>query len=180
VLDAYGGLHLFGTARLLPVDTSVHWPGVDIARAIAVTPSGRGYAVLDGLGRIHPVGDAAPAPPSAAPAGDVARSLVISPSGRGYAVLDTNGTVLVSGDMPAVLERTGGALQPEVAMAMAPSGDGLALMDVNGDIAVDGAAPPVPKGEPTYLGAIGQWAAMALLPNGHYVAVRTDSSVTAW
>ena len=180
VLDGHGGLHLFGTARLLPVNPTIHWRGVDIARAIAITPSGRGYAVLDGLGGIHAVGDAAPAPPGAPAKGDVARSLVISPSGRGYAVMDADGTVLVSGDMPAVLERPAGNVAPDVSMTMAPSGDGLALMDSNGDVLTDGAVPPAPRGEPTYLGAMGQWAGVALLPNGHYVAVRTDSSVTVW
>ncbi len=35
-----------------------YWPGWDVAREISLTSSGNGYWVLDGLGGVHPTGDA--------------------------------------------------------------------------------------------------------------------------
>jgi GH43 family beta-xylosidase len=180
VLDGYGGLHLFGSAKLLPVDPSISWPDWDIARAIAITPSGRGYAVLDGLGGVHPVGDAPPAPPAAATRADTADSLAIDPSDGGYAILRSDGSVVVSGDLPVWLDRAAVGVWPSLSLIMTPSGRGYATLDSQGDLATVGDAPAPPAGEPTFLAPMGVWAAGALLPDGRYVAVRTDSSTTVW
>ena len=183
VLDGYGGVHTFGSARQLPVDPGIAWPGWDIASSIAITPSGRGYAVLDGNGNVHPAGDApdwALGEAAASPAG-AARSLAITPSGQGYAVLDGDGTVRVSGDAP---DLSSAPLWPGMDVArslvLSRSGRGYAEIDQLGDIHTYGDAPRPPAGEPNLGAPMGAWAGVTLLPDGRYVAVRTDSFSSVW
>jgi hypothetical protein len=95
VLDAYGGLHSYGSAITLA--TSAYWRGWDIARDFAFLPNGSGGFVLDGWGGLHPFtvnGSTAPLQEQGAPywAGrDVARKVVIFSDGTGGYVLDAYG-----------------------------------------------------------------------------------------
>ena len=69
--------------------TAPTWPGWDIARGIAVSASGRGYAVLDGWGGVHPVGDAPAGPAGAYAPGSDWRGIAIS--GSRYALARRDG-----------------------------------------------------------------------------------------
>lgn len=178
VLDGYGGLHPFGTARQLPLDPGVYWPRSDIARAIAITPSGHGYAILDGLGGIHRTGDAPADLPASLPAAtDVARALVITPDDMGYGVLLADGAILGSGDASGAPARWQGK---DVArgLVMSASGRGYAVIDTLGDIVVTGDAPAPPSAQPTLVNWMGAWSGLALR-DGTYLALRNDSFVRA-
>jgi hypothetical protein len=50
VLDAWGGIHAFGQARV--TSSSGYWKGWDIARGIALAGNGTGV-VIDGWGGLH-------------------------------------------------------------------------------------------------------------------------------
>ena len=107
VLDGWGGVHPFGSAAAtLTAMTSTngvapmpYWRGWDIARSMAISPSGRGLAILDGWGGVHVTGDAvAPSGGPYWPGWDIARSLAYTPSGLGSYVLDGWGGVHPAGD----------------------------------------------------------------------------------
>ena len=51
MLDAYGGLHSYGTA--LTFKATAYWHGWDIARDFAFLPDSTGGYVLDGYGGLH-------------------------------------------------------------------------------------------------------------------------------
>jgi hypothetical protein len=51
VVDAWGGIHGFGSAKV--VAASAYWPGWDIVRGIAIDGHGNG-TVLDAWGGRHP------------------------------------------------------------------------------------------------------------------------------
>ena len=54
VLDGFGGVHKFGTARSGTIGSgNSGYFGWDIAAPITITPNGRGYTVLDGFGGLH-------------------------------------------------------------------------------------------------------------------------------
>ncbi|HEY2430146.1 MAG TPA: family 43 glycosylhydrolase, partial [Acidimicrobiales bacterium] len=182
VLDAYGGVHTFGTARHLPVNPAIGWPGWDIARAIAITPSGSGYAVLDGEGGVHPAGDAPAWPFAATPAsGDVARSLAITPTGQGYVVLYGNGSIRTTGDAPGLIPAAPWpGMDVAKAVVMSRSGKGFAVLDGIGDVQAYGDAPPPPAGEPTLADSEGTWLSLAIMPDGRYVVVRGDGFSSVW
>jgi hypothetical protein len=99
VLDGWGGVHAFGTARSLPIaQIGTYWPGWDIARRVAVTSTGRGVAVLDGWGAIHGGGDAPTMVRSFWRGWDIARGLAFTPDNRGTYVLDGWGGVHTAGN----------------------------------------------------------------------------------
>ncbi|MBK9180869.1 MAG: hypothetical protein IPM45_15115 [Acidimicrobiales bacterium] len=104
VLDAFGGLHPFGGAPAASGGPS--WPGWDVARRVALNPSGTGGYVLDAFGGLHPfaVGAAArPARPASSaywPGWDVARDLVLVGEGRGYVFDAFGGVHAIGGAAP--------------------------------------------------------------------------------
>jgi hypothetical protein len=182
VLDGHGRLYLFGSATHLKVDPAIAWPNIDIARGLVITPTGEGYAVLDGLGGVHPGGDAPPAPPVDPSGPEVARSLAISPSGHGYAVLDGDGSIHPSGDAPPTptTKVPWPGFDLARSLVISRSGQGYAMLDELGDITTYGDAPPAPRGEPSLGKPMGTWAGLALLGDGHYAVLRTDSFSAIW
>ncbi len=100
VLDGFGGIHGYGvTSPLTPPPVDGGYFGWNIARGLALSPSGTGY-MLDGWGALHAVklrGDGFPSGPAfnAAVTGlgywrgwDIARDVVLMPDGTGGYVLD--------------------------------------------------------------------------------------------
>jgi hypothetical protein len=107
VLDGWGGLHPFmlgaGPAATITVTHAVagpraYWPGWDIARDVALLPSGKGGYILDGWGGLHPFGlNGNPAPPKPKwqpywPGWDVARGVMLLDDRSGYVVDAFGGT----------------------------------------------------------------------------------------
>jgi hypothetical protein len=98
VLDAYGGLHPYGTPAITPSQFP-YYPGHDIARDFVFLPSGAGGYELDGYGGIHPFsvnGSALPPAPSQFPyfpGNDVARKITLLSNGSGGYVLDIHGGI---------------------------------------------------------------------------------------
>jgi spore germination protein YaaH len=103
-VDGYGVLHPGASP---PLPTSATWPGWNIARGLAMTPSGQTGYVLDGFGGVHPFGGA---PGMAAsvywPGWDIARGIAVSRDGQGVYVLDGFGGVHPYGSTPGVAAGT--------------------------------------------------------------------------
>ena len=106
VLDGYGSLHPFsiGSNTMPPAAaTSASWPGWDIARSVALLPSGAGGYVLDGWGGVHPFTTAANPMPAAVspstswPEQDVARGLAFNSAGTIGGAASTTGQVSAFG-----------------------------------------------------------------------------------
>ncbi|HZR12813.1 MAG TPA: S8 family serine peptidase [Acidimicrobiia bacterium] len=141
VLDAWGGVHRFGSAASLPVPANAYWPGWDVARQVRITPSGHGLVVLDAWGGLHVAGDA-PAP-TGMPywfGWDIARDVQITPSGQGYWLLDGWGGVHTSGD--ARFEGAAPFRSWDIARALVPAADGkgYAILDGFGGVHLFGSA----------------------------------------
>jgi hypothetical protein len=97
VLDAYGGLHPYGTPAVSPSQFP-YYPGNDIARDFVINPNGNGGYELDGFGGIHPfsTNGALPAAPTQYPyfpGNDVAKKITMLANGSGGYVLDAFGGV---------------------------------------------------------------------------------------
>jgi hypothetical protein len=97
VLDGYGGVHAVGGA---PAVHGTPYFGWDIARKLAILPSGTGGYVLDGFGGVHPfaIGPAGTPTPPGVTSGpyysiDIARSLVIASDGQTGFSLDGYGGI---------------------------------------------------------------------------------------
>jgi hypothetical protein len=105
ILDAFGGLHRFGSAS--PLAPGGSWHGWDIARGLALNPDGSSGYVLDGFGGLHPVGGAKRVTNGPYWRGwDVARGVVLLPTSTksapaGY-ILDAYGAVTRFGAAPKV------------------------------------------------------------------------------
>jgi hypothetical protein len=116
VLDAYGGLHPYGSPGLVP-SAYPYYPGVDIARDFVFIPSGAGGYELDGFGGIHPFsvgGSALPPAPSNYPyftGNDVARKITLLAAGTGGYVLDIFGGIhpwsVTGSALPAAISQYG-------------------------------------------------------------------------
>jgi thermitase len=99
VLDGWGALHPFaGKGAKPPAATGgPYWSGWDIARGVALLPSGTGGYVLDGFGGLHPFAvGSGPAPPPATggpywPGWDIARGVTFLNDGTGGYVIDGYG-----------------------------------------------------------------------------------------
>ena len=145
VLDAYGGVHKFGSATRgnLGARHGPYWRGWDIARDLTLTPDGQGYAVLDGFGGIHTAGPAPSYQPAYWRGWDIARSFSYSPDGKGMYVLDAFGGVHTAGN--AVRRTTGYWPGWDIARDLVVAGDngGVAVVDGFGGVHRSGSAPPV-------------------------------------
>lgn len=148
VLDAYGGVHRYGSAvaRLRDL-VGAYWPGWDIARAVALSPTGGGFAVLDGWGGVHAKGDF-PVPSARSPywrGWDIARDLAVMPDGAGYVVLDGYGGVHRAGSAVTALQGLVSAYWPgwDIARAvdLSAQGGGFAVLDAWGGVHTKGDAP---------------------------------------
>ena len=144
VLDGFGGVHKFGTARGGAVGRGrTGYFGWDIARDIALAPDGLGYLVLDGYGGQHRTGTARGYSLGYWPGWDIARAFAYSPVGRGAYMLDGFGGVHRGGN--AVSLRTGYWSGQDVARDVVPTADnqGLAVVTANGRVIRAGTAPRV-------------------------------------
>ncbi|GAC1315670.1 MAG: hypothetical protein NVSMB12_11690 [Acidimicrobiales bacterium] len=105
------------------------------AMAIARTPSGGGYWIVDADGRVQPFGDA---PALGSAPSHLARPVVgiaETPTGRGYWLVAADGGIFSFGD--AVFHGSTGAMQlnqPVVGMAATPTGLGYWLVAADGGI----------------------------------------------
>lgn len=96
ILDAYGGLHAFGSMAL-PVAQSPYYPGHDLARDFVFLPNGTGGYELDAWGGIHPFSlGTNPLPPGPDqypyfPGLYVAKKITLLADGSGGYVLDAYG-----------------------------------------------------------------------------------------
>lgn len=110
ILDAWGGIHPFGSAAQLA--PSAYWAGWSIARDVATVAGhpDRGY-VLDGWGALHPFGGTPAVHLSGYwPGWDIARKMVLRADGQSGYVLDGWGGVHpfgTAGDMPPAVSITG-------------------------------------------------------------------------
>jgi murein DD-endopeptidase MepM/ murein hydrolase activator NlpD len=87
-LDQFGALHAVGSQ---PIDSGPRW-NWDIARALAVLPSGDGGYILDGWGGVNRFGNAPPVTITAYwQWWDIARGIALLPDGSGGYVLDGYG-----------------------------------------------------------------------------------------
>ncbi len=75
-LDGYGGLHPNGSSP--PLSSTGYWQGWNIARSVALFPSGSGGYVLDGYGGLNRFGNA-PAISGTYWGWDIARQVVLAP-----------------------------------------------------------------------------------------------------
>jgi hypothetical protein len=143
VLDGWGGLHRYGSARTGAVGAAAfpYWPGWDIARDIAITPDGNGLVVLDGFGGVHSRGSAPRFRMDYWPNWDIARAFAFTPSGQGAYMLDGFGGVHTTGD--AVRRGSPYWSGWDVArdLEVTPTGDGYAVLDALGGVHAAGDAP---------------------------------------
>ena len=172
VLDAWGGLHRFGSARTgsLARLSGPYWPGQDRARALVLTPTGRGYAVLEASGAVASYGDAPTGRAAMWPGLDLARDLAFSPSGEGTYLLDAWGAVHVAGD---AVRRPGAyfaGLDVARRLVVTPTNRGHAVLDAWGALHVTGDATRQVGGS-YRIGS--SWRGLALR-SGSYLAVRSD------
>jgi uncharacterized delta-60 repeat protein len=167
VIDGYGTPRGFtaGCATKPPTPIGFpKWPGVDVARGIALLPGGRGLEV-DAAGRLYGfrIGDgsatgwAASGSPTWA-GQDVARGVAVVPEGTGGYVLHRNGRLyafkLGSNTKPAV--PTDGPSWPGQdfarGVALLPNGAGGYVVDASGGLHPFGGAPAAGKGAPSWPG----------------------------
>jgi polysaccharide biosynthesis protein PslG len=152
ILDGYGGLHRFGTARYGVVGSAApgYWRGWDIARDVDITPSGNGIAVMDAFGGMHRVGDAPPLNAGYWRGHKIARAFTYTKSGEGLYVLDGYGGVHVAGD---AVRLSGGPNWRgwDIArdITLSATGAGYAILDGYGGVHPMGDA-PVPGYNPAY------------------------------
>ncbi len=128
ILDAWGGLHAFGSAN--SVSQYAYWQNWNIARDVVTRPgdSSSGYT-LDGWGGVHAFGAA----PSVQVGGywkgwDIARKLVLRADGTSGYVLDGFGGLHpfgIAGDMPPAVQGTGYWLGWDIAHSAVLRADGV-------------------------------------------------------
>ncbi|MCU1463603.1 MAG: N-acetylmuramoyl-L-alanine amidase [Acidimicrobiales bacterium] len=177
VLDGWGGLHLFGSARVaLAGMTGGYWPGWDIARSLAITPSGHGLAVLDGFGGVHRAGDAPGLASNYQLGTDIFRGLAFTPTGKGGYVLDGWGHVTASGDAISGSTPSWPGWDIARAIAVTKSGNGFAVLDGWGGVHPVGDAPPAPA-ESFEPGS--SWRSLSIAGT-RYVLARNDGLSGTW
>jgi hypothetical protein len=140
-VDGYGGLHPADSPPLLQ---TAGWSW-QIARGIALAPSGGGGYVLDGFGGVHPFGGAPPVSMSAYWSGwDIARGIALRPDGVSGYVLDGWGGIHPFGGAPA-LQNSGYWPGWDIArgIVLDPSGAGGYVLDGWGGLHPFGDAKPL-------------------------------------
>ncbi len=166
VLDAYGGIHRFGSAQALVYsEDSAYWPGWDIARSIAITPDGKGYVMLDGYGAVHKGGSAATGPLATLgnpywSGWDIARAIALTPDGKGYAVLDGYGGLATFGTATTLPSNSSAHNWTfDIARDVVLTSTGYYVLSGYGDLV---AAGPVPKFGAFGYAAFDRWRGIAL------------------
>jgi hypothetical protein len=170
ILDGYGGIHRFGSARLYLAGTGGPWFGWDIAKSLTLAPGGNGFAVLDGWGGVHRYG-ITPALGKGLPywAGwNIARSIAYTPSGGLY-LLDGFGHVWASGGAP---DKGSPWFGWDIArdVAVWPGGGGYTVIDGFGGVHDFGTA-KTPA--PTKWATLDRWRSISV-QGGTYLVIRND------
>lgn len=104
--------------------------------AVAATPSGEGYWLMEAGGRMHPFGDAPSLGSPTLPADEYAIGLAATPTGKGYWQVTQTGAVYATGDA-GFFGSAAGTLGDDVGimdMAATPSGKGYWLVDDAGGV----------------------------------------------
>lgn len=169
VLDAFGGVHKYGSAKSgAMANLGGPYFGWDIARAIAVTSDGLGYGVLDGFGGLHASGTA-PHPVTPYFGWDIARSFQFTPDRQGTYILDGFGGVHVGG---TAVGRGGPYFGWDIArsIVVTSTGAGYAVLDGVGGIHRQGDA-PAPGANGDY--GSRDWRGLSLAGN-RYLVTRSD------
>ena len=169
VLDAFGGVHRYGSARFTLSGVGGPWFGWDIARSIAITSNGAGLAVLDGFGGYHPYGNAPKI--SGLPywrGWDIARSISYRPGGGVY-MLDGFGAVWARGGATSY-GSTYFAWDIARDLTVWPDGRGYAVIDGFGGVHRFGSAK---NPGPTAYQPIDRWRSI-VVQFGTFLAVRND------
>jgi hypothetical protein len=179
VLDGYGGLHKFGSAKrgaMRNIPSPGYWPGWDIARSLAITADGRGLVVLDGFGGIHAVGSvSAPAGAPFWPGWDIARSIGVTGDRKGVYVLDGFGAVWDVGTA-----RFHGAawfgfdIARDIVILL--DGSGYAILDGFGGLHSFGG---MPKGKNIGYVKADRWRSLSINGSGRLFAARNDGYTNA-
>lgn len=147
-LLTYGDAKYYGDLSHVAIDSPI--------LAVAATPSGEGYWLMEASGRMHPFGDAPDlGSPDLADA-EYAIALAPTPTGKGYWVASQTGSVYTVGDA-GFFGSAAGALGPDVEiadLAASPTGKGYWLVDgaggvhAFGDAAFFGSAASLPPRYP--------------------------------
>jgi uncharacterized delta-60 repeat protein len=167
VIDAHGAPHAFtaGCATKPPRPVGFpRWPGVDVARGVALLPGGRGL-VVDPSGLLYGfrVGDGSasgwPVTGNTKwPGQDVARGVAVVPEGTGGYVVHRNGRLYAfrigGGPKPAVPSGTPVWLGQDFArgVALLPNGAGGYVLDASGGLHPFGGAPAASRRSPSWPG----------------------------
>jgi hypothetical protein len=169
VLDGWGGVHRFGSAKLYLAGIGGPWFGWDIAKSITLAPGGNGYAVLDGWGGVHRFGNT-PALGKGLPywAGwNIARSIAYTPGGGLY-MLDGFGKVWSSNGAPNYGSPWfGWDIARDVAVW---PGGGYTVIDGFGGMHDFG---PAKRPAPTHWQQLDRWRSISV-QSGTYLVIRND------
>ena len=144
VVEGSGALHPFGGA--VPVTAGATWPGLDIARGVAVRADGAGGYTVDEWGGVHPFGNA-PAPQDAVRwvgGPDIARGIVLRSDGSSGYVLLSNGGLRPFGGAPRLdISGSGYSTTWMVGVALRSNGTSGWEVDRHGILHAFGGAPGV-------------------------------------
>jgi hypothetical protein len=171
ILDGYGGVHRYGSAKFSLANVVGPYFGFDIARSIAVTPDGKGFAIIDGYGGYHRAGNAPRIRTFPYWRGwDIARSIEFSPSGGAY-MLDGFGTVWSRGGAKGYGATYFGW---DIARDLAPwpDGKGYAVIDGFGGVHRFGSAKKAAK---LPYQQLDRWRSI-VTQSGTYLAIRNDGT----
>jgi hypothetical protein len=147
-LLTYGDAKYFGDLSHVAIDSPI--------LAVAGTPSGEGYWLMEASGKMHPFGDAADLGSPDLPDAEYAIALMPTPTGKGAWVASQAGGVYTVGDAGFFGSAAGG-LGPDVDifdLAASPTGKGYWLVDdaggvyAFGDAAFFGSAASLPPRYP--------------------------------
>jgi hypothetical protein len=180
VLDGYGGIHRFGSAKSgFIAGFRPPYFGFDIARSIDISPDGDAIVVLDGWGATHVTGEGPASPNAYWPGWDIARGVAFTPTGDGLYVLDAFGGVHISGD--AIEDRNhpywlGWDIARSVVATRTTAGDGYAILDGFGGIHKLGEAPKGPAGS----WDTGNRMVAVDFRAGRYITVSRDGTSRRW
>jgi len=133
-LLTYGDASYYGDLSHVAIESPI--------LAVAGTPSGEGYWMMEANGRMHPFGDAADLGSPGLPDAEYAIAVAPTPAGKGYWLASQTGGVYPMGDAGFFGSATG-ALGPDVEvvdLAATPTGKGYWLVDGGGGVRAYGDA----------------------------------------
>lgn len=176
---ADGGVFAFGSAPYLGrADTTAADPTV----AMATTPDGRGYWLVDATGTVTTHGDATDLPASSpGPLTGRVVALVPTPDAKGYWIATTTGAVAAHGDATSYGSLVADGIHPDgIVTALTPTSDGHGywLLTSGGAVYAFGDAPYL--GGPNTSSTPGPWVGLVAAPTGGYWTVGASGRATAY